>query len=144
MRVDEFFKRKNIRNFFDSVSKPFIYIYSSEMLGRLKTFIPPARPFDYCFDWIETRERQRERETKTKVPLTRFQLSIEITFSPTFPTNTHRLEKKDRAFELSNGSPLRLQKFDTNSPWQPILFSNGARHSRIFNKYLHFIIFFAP
>lgn len=123
----------------------YIHIYSSldePMLQKLKTFAVHSacvRPFDYCFDWrIETGERERGGEGGTKTALlTRFQLSIEITFSATFSTNTHRFAKKDRAtfkwkprYDRKNSIPLHGNR------WFPRQCAIG-----IFNKYLDFNIY---
>lgn len=84
----------------------------------------------------QERERGGEGGTKTAL-LTRFQLSIEITFSATFSTNTHRFAKKDRAtfkwkprYDRKNSIPLHGNR------WFPRQCAIG-----IFNKYLDFNIY---
>lgn len=124
---------QKVRNFFETFCA--IYIYSSQMSrcyeNTRSSFRLHERLIIVSTGGCGSRERDRQRETKT-VPLTRFQLSIEITFSATFSTNTHRplVWKKGSRTELSNGSPVRLQKFDT-SPWQPVIQFFFPRHSDI-------------
>lgn len=81
--------RKFLRNVRFCEQTSAIYIQFSD---ELKTFAVHSTCTTVwsLFRLADADRNKKKRERETKTVLTRFQLSIEITFSPTFSTNTHR------------------------------------------------------